>query len=68
MKQETYSEYMQNKFGTFQGDWDAFARELAETLSQTLALQNSLMFSPNDAKKIKSACAELMNAIDEMTS
>ena len=65
MTQETLSEHMQSKFGAFQDEWDMLARDQAEALSQTLALQNGAMFSPNDAQKIKSACAELISAIEQ---
>lgn len=65
MTQETLSEHMQGMFGEFQDEWDMLARDQAEALSQTLAIQNGAMFSPNDAQKIKSACAELISAIEQ---
>ena len=63
---ETLRDHIQSKFGEFQGDWDTLARDQAEALSQTLALQNSAMFARNDAQKIKSACAELIIAIEQI--
>ena len=66
MPTETYRDHMQSKFGEFQDDWDTLARDQAEALSQTLALQNGAMFSRNDAQKIKSACAKLIIASEQI--
>ena len=66
MPTETYRDHMQSKFGEFQDDWDTLARDQAEALSQTLTLQNGAMFSRNDAQKIKSACAKLIIAIEQI--
>ena len=65
MTTETYRDHIQSKFGDFKDEWDMLARDQAEALSQTLALQNGAIFSRNDAQKIKSACAELISAIEQ---